>query len=56
MIYSITYWSHGVQEEIMSLSVILQVCYIGLTTRMIEYGSNLGLPYTDAFGCGLFEL
>lgn len=40
----------------MSLPVILQARYIGLTARMIEYGSNLGLPYTDAFGGGLFEL
>lgn len=23
---------------------------------MIEYGPNLGLPHTDAFGGGLFEL
>jgi len=23
---------------------------------MIEYGPNLGLPYTDAFSDGLFEL
>ncbi len=23
---------------------------------MLEYGPNLGLPHTDAFGAGLFEL
>jgi phage-related protein len=56
MIYSITYYSHEVQEEIMSLPATLQARYIGLTARMIEYGPNLGLPHTDAFGGGLFEL
>ena len=38
------------------LPVTLQARYIALTDRMIEYGPNLGLPHTDAFGGGLFEL
>jgi len=54
--YSIIYYSQEVQEEIMSLPVTLQARYIGLTDRMIEYGPNLGLPHTDAFSGGLFEL
>jgi phage-related protein len=54
--YSIIYYSQEVQEEIMNLPVTLQARYIGLTDRMIEYGPNLGLPHTDAFGGGLFEL
>jgi phage-related protein len=56
MAYSIIYYSQVVQEEIMNLPVTLQARYIGLTDRMIEYGPNLGLPHTDAFGGGLFEL
>lgn len=40
----------------MGLPVTLQARYIGLTSRMIEYGPNLGLPHTNAFGGGLFEL
>ena len=56
MAYSIIYFSQEVQEEIMNLPVTLQARYIGLTDRMIEYGPNLGLPHTDAFGGGLFEL
>ena len=56
MAYSIIYYSQEVQEDIMNLPVILQARYIGLTDRMIEYGPNLGLPHTDAFGGGLFEL
>jgi len=56
MVYSIIYYSQEVQEDIMNLPVTLQARYIGLTDRMIEYGPNLGLPHTDAFGGGLFEL
>lgn len=40
----------------MTLPVTLQARYIALTDRMIEHGPNLGLPHTDAFGGGLFEL
>ena len=56
MTYSISYYSREVQEDIMNLPVTLQARYIGLTQRMLEYGPNLGLPHTDAFGGGLFEL
>ena len=56
MSYSIIYYSEQVQEDIMSLPDTLQARYIGLTQRMLEYGPNLGLPHTDAFGGGLFEL
>ena len=40
----------------MNLPVTLQARFIGLTDRMMEHGPNLGLPHTDAFGGGLFEL
>ena len=40
----------------MALPVTLQARYINLTRRMMEFGPNLGLPHTDAFGGGLFEL
>ena len=40
----------------MNLPDTLQARYIGLTQRMIEYGPHLGLPHTEAFGSGLFEL
>ena len=40
----------------MTLHATLQARYIGLTNRMLEFGPHLGLPHTDAFGGGLFEL
>ena len=56
MAYTIVYYNSEVQEDIMSLPITLQARYVGLTERMIEYGTNLGLPHTDAMGGGLFEL
>ena len=56
MEYRIRYYSLEVQEDVMALPVTLQARYINLTRRMMEYGPNLGLPHTDAFGGGLFEL
>jgi len=54
--FNITYYSQEVQDEIVSLPVTLQARDIALTNRMLEYGPHLGLPHTDAFGGGLFEL
>jgi phage-related protein len=56
MSYAILYYSEQVQEDIMNLPDTLQARYIGLTARMIEHGPNLGLPHTDSFSGGLFEL
>ena len=56
MVYSISYYSREVQEDILNFPVTRQARYIALTDHMIEYGPNLGLPHTDAFGGGLFEL
>ena len=54
--YIITYYSNKVQQEIMELPKTLAAKYAGLTKLMLEYGSNLGLPYTKSMGDGLFEL
>jgi phage-related protein len=56
MQYRIRYYSLEVQEDVMALPLTLQARYINLTSRMMEFGPNLGLPHTDAFGGGLFEL
>lgn len=56
MRYSIVYYSQELQDEIMNLPVTLQARFIGLTDRMMEHGPNLGLPHTNSFGGGLFEL
>ena len=56
MEYRIRYYSLEVQQDVMALPATLQARYINLTRRMMEFGPNLGLPHTDAFGGGLFEL
>ncbi|OYY15431.1 MAG: hypothetical protein B7Y05_17385 [Polynucleobacter sp. 24-46-87] len=56
MTYTIRYYSPDVLEKIFDLPISLQARYIALTQRMIEYGPHLGLPHTDSFGGGLFEL
>lgn len=54
--YTIVYYSEAVQEEILELPDTLAARYVVLTGRMVAVGANLGAPYTEAFGNGLFEL
>ncbi len=56
MQFVIRYYSETVQAEILQFPDTLQARYITLTQRMVEFGPHLGLPHTDAFGGGLFEL
>ena len=56
MDYTITYYSEGVQDDILSLPDTLAARYIVLTRRMVALGPTLGEPHTKAFGDGLFEL
>jgi phage-related protein len=54
--YTISYYSEGVQQEILDLPDTIAARYIVLTRRMVVLGPNLGEPHTKAFGSGLFEL
>lgn len=56
MDYLIEYYSVEVEERILTLPDLLAARYVVLTRRMIAVGPNLGLPHTDSFGEGLFEL
>lgn len=56
MVFTITYYSEAVEEEILDLPDSLAARYIVLTRRMVVLGPNLGEPHTKAFGGGLFEL
>ena len=56
MQYTIIYYSHAVQSDILALPDGLRGRYLALTDRMELYGANLGEPHTRAFGNGLFEL
>ena len=56
MPWSITYYNHALQQELLRLPATLQARYIHLTARMLTFGPDLGLPHTRAMGDGLFEL
>ena len=56
MDYSISYYSHSVEKDILELPETLAARYIVLTRRMVALGPNLGEPHTKGFGDGLFEL
>ena len=56
MDYRIEFHCQAVQDEILALPDTLAARYIVLTRRMTAVGANLGLPHTDSFGDGLFEL
>lgn len=56
MAFRIHYYSDDVQADILGLPTTLRARYIALSTRMEQYGPNLGKPHTEAFGDGLFEL
>lgn len=56
MTYRVHYFSDDVQADILALPATLRARYIALSTRMEQYGPNLGKPHTEAFGDGLFEL
>lgn len=55
-IYTITYYSDAVWDDINSWPLSLRTRYTQLTQRMEIYGSHLGNEHTKAFGRGLFEL
>lgn len=56
MIWTITYYSTAVQEDILTLPAGLLGRYLRYTDRMELYGADLGMPHTRAMGDGLFEL
>ena len=56
MKWSIEYYSPELEEEILELPEGLLARYLHLTKLMLEFGSNLGMPHTQAINKGLFEL
>ncbi len=54
--YSIEYFHVRVRDEIESWPVDVVADYAHIVELLIEYGPNLRLPHSRAFGDGLFEL
>lgn len=56
MAFSIEYFHARVQAEIDSWPVDVLADYARIVELLIKHGPNLNLPYSRAFGDGLFEL
>ena len=56
MVFSVEYFHTRVQAEIGSWPVDILADYARIVELLIEHGPNLKLPYSRAFGDGLFEL
>lgn len=56
MVYSIEYFHFRVHAEIESWPVDVVADYAKIAELLIEFGPNLRLPHSRAFGDGLFEL
>lgn len=54
--YEISYYSDDVFENIEQWPPRIAASYARITDRIIENGPNLGMPYTEAMGEGLFEI
>lgn len=56
MRYTLEYFHARVKAEIESWPVDVVADYARIAELLIEYGPNLRLPHSRAFGDGLFEL
>jgi phage-related protein len=56
MNYAIEFFNPSVQVEIEEWPPGINASFTRIAEMMVEHGPNLGLPYTKAFGEGLFEL
>jgi phage-related protein len=56
MSYTIQFFNETVQAEIEEWPAGINASFTRIAEMMVEHGPNLGLPYTKAFGEGLFEI
>jgi phage-related protein len=56
MVFSVEYFHARVLAEIESRPIDVLADYARIVELLVEHGPNLKLPYSRAFGDGLFEL
>lgn len=56
MDWKISYYNQVVQKETQLLPKSIRAKFIAILDKMLEYGPDLGLPFTKAMGKGLFEI
>ena len=56
MKWKITYYNQSVKEISETLPLSIQAKFEAILDKILEYGPNLGMPFTKPFGNGLFEI
>ena len=56
MNYTVEFYNRTVRGEILDWPDGIQASFTRIAEQMIEYGPNLGMPYTRAMKEGLFEI
>src|SRR5579859_6756662 len=56
MNWRVTFYSSGIEKEILALPAGFVARFLRYAERMEVYGPDLGMPHTRAMGKGLFEL
>lgn len=56
MKWKITYFNQSVKDSAGDLHQSIQPKFEAILDKMLEYGPDLGLPFTKAMGKGLFEI
>lgn len=56
MKWKFSYYNQSVKDDAGSLPKSIKAKFEAIMDKMLEYGSDLGLPFTRAMGKGLFEI
>lgn len=56
MSYVIEFFNQSVRAQVDAWPPGINASFTRIAERMVEHGPNLGMPYTKAFGDGLFEI
>lgn len=56
MKWTIHYYNQSIKEDARALPKTIKAKFEAIMDKMLEYGCDLGLPFTRAMGQGLFEI
>ena len=56
MKWKITFYNQSVKDDSGELPPSIQAKFEAIMDKIVEYGPNLGMPFTRPFGGGLFEI
>ncbi len=56
MIWKINYYNQSLREDAGKLPKSIKAKFEAILDKMLEYGADLGMPFTKAMGQGLFEI